>query len=321
MRRVGVLTSGGDAPGMNACIRAVVRACLARDLEVIGIRRGFEGLLLGELEVLDRARIANIVQRGGTILGTARSGRFRTVEGRIDAVRVLRAYRIDGLVLIGGDGTFRGGAALQAAGGPPTVGVPGTIDNDVVGTDRSLGFDTAVNAALWAIDRIRDTATSHEVLHFVEVMGRHCGAIALASGLAGGAEAVLIPETPTDEERLAAKIGKAIARGKRSTIVVVAEGARPGGARVVAENVGTRMGLEYRVTVLGHLQRGGAPTAADRILAAILGVEAVDALVGGASGISVGEVSGQLVRTAYGANDEHGRGLDARQLAAASLLA
>ncbi|HUP72699.1 MAG TPA: ATP-dependent 6-phosphofructokinase [Acidimicrobiales bacterium] len=320
MRRVGVLTSGGDAPGMNACIRAVVRAGLERGLEVVGIRRGFEGMLAGEVEVLDRARIVNIVHRGGTILGTARSERFRTVEGCIDAVGILRHLDIDGLVLIGGDGTFRGGAALESAGGPPTVGVPGTIDNDVVGTDRSLGFDTAVNSALWAIDRIRDTATSHEVLHFVEVMGRHCGAIALASGVAGGAEAVLIPETTTDEERLAGKIGEAIARGKRSAIVVVAEGTRPGGARVVAEYVGARLGLEYRVTVLGHIQRGGAPTATDRILAGLLGVEAVDALADGASGVAVGEVAGRLVRTPY-ADDGVGPRLDPKLLAVAALLA
>jgi 6-phosphofructokinase 1 len=306
---------------MNACIRSVVRAGLARGIEVVGIRRGFEGLLAGEFVVLDRARIVNIVHRGGTILGTARCERFRSVEGRVDAVRVLRDHGIDGLVLIGGDGTFRGGASLGAAGGPPTVGVPGTIDNDVVGTDRSLGFETAVNAALWAIDRIRDTATSHELLHFVEVMGRRCGAIALASGVAGGAEAVLIPETPTDEERLAGKIGEAIARGKRSAIVVVAEGARPGGARAVAEQVGARLGLEYRVTVLGHVQRGGAPTAADRILAALLGVEAVDALADGASGVAVGELAGRLVRTPYTAMDDVGRRLDPTLMAVAALLA
>lgn len=320
MRRIGVLTSGGDAPGMNACIRAVVRAGHGRDLEVIGIRRGFEGLLAGDLEVLDRARIANIVHRGGTLLGTARSERFRTVDGRADAVSILRQHHIDGLVLIGGDGTFRGGAALEAAGGPPTVGVPGTIDNDVCGTDRSVGYDTAVNTALWAIDHIRDTATSHELLHFVEVMGRNCGALALAAGIAGGAEAVLIPETPTDEERLARRIGEALARGKRSAIVVVAEGARPGGAPAVAEQVGAQLGLEYRVTVLGHIQRGGAPTAADRILAAALGLEAVDALAEGASGVVVGEVAGRLVRTPYAVDEADAKGLDPALSAVAARL-
>jgi 6-phosphofructokinase 1 len=244
-----------------------------------------------------------------------------TDEGLAEAVAVLGSHHIDGLVLIGGDGTFRGGAALEAAGGPPTVGVPGTIDNDVPGTDRSLGFDTAVNTAVEAIDRIRDTAASHELLHFVEVMGRHCGAIALAAGVAGGAEAVLVPEAPVSDDGLADHIAAAMAGGKRSVIVVVSEGARPQGAAAVAGHIGARLGLEYRVTVLGHVQRGGSPSAADRILAAVLGVEAVAALAEGARGVFVGERAGRTSRAPYGSGSGPGFGLDARLAAVAAVLA
>lgn len=320
MRRLGVLTSGGDAPGMNACIRAVVRAALGRSMEVVGVRRGFEGIFERQFEPLDRASIVNIVQRGGTILGTSRSPRMRTAAGLAEAVATLAGQGIDGMVLIGGDGTFRGGAALEAAGGPPTVGVPGTIDNDVAGTDRSLGFDTAVNTAVDAIDRIRDTATSHELLHFVEVMGRHCGAIALASGVAGGAEAVLVPELPLTDDELADRIAAAIARGKRSVIVVVSEGARPGGAADAAGHIGARLGLDHRLTVLGHVQRGGSPSAADRILGAELGVDAVSALAEGARGVFVGERTGGKVRARYDAIGDQPAPLDERLAGVAAFL-
>lgn len=282
---------------MNAAIRAVTRAALAQSVAVVGVRRGFEGLLDDQISVLDRAAVVNIIQRGGTVLGTARSERFKTHEGVDKAVGVLAKNGVDGLIVIGGDGTFRGASALIEAGGPPVIGVPGTIDNDVVGADRSIGFDTAVNTALDAIDRIRDTATSHEVLHFVEVMGRHSGWLALAAALAGGAEAVLVPEHPDQLDSLCDDVARAVARGKRSVIVVVAEGDDSGGAAAAAAHLGPRLGLEYRVTVLGHIQRGGAPTAADRILGAALGVAAVDALLNGQRGVMLGEVRGELVQT------------------------
>lgn len=282
---------------MNACIRAVVRVGLEHGMEVLGIRRGYAGLLAGEIEPLERRSVVNVIQHGGTILGTSRSEEFRTPEGRAGAREVLAKHGIEGLVAIGGDGTFRGASALIREGGPPCIGVPGTIDNDVLGTDRSLGFDTAVNTALEAIDRIRDTAASHELLHFIGVMGRHCGWLALAAGLAGGVEAVLVPETPTDVAAIAARIEEELDRGKRFFIVVVAEGDETGGARAVAAEVERSVGRGSRVTTLGYIQRGGPPTAADRILAGRLGAAAVDGLAAGHVGRMVGEVEGKIVLT------------------------
>lgn len=299
MKRMAVLTSGGDAPGMNACIRAVVRSGLDLGMEVAGLRRGFEGIFERDVIGLERRAIVNIVQRGGTMLGTARSQRMHSDRGVADAVSALHELGVDALVVIGGDGSFRGAAALEAAGGPRTVGVPGTIDNDIPGSEVSLGFDTAVNTALDAIDRIRDTSTSHEMLHFVEVMGRSCGAIALAAGVAGGAEAVLVPERPVSDDDLALRIAASIAAGKRSVIVVVSEGANSGGAAEVARQVGAALGLDYRLTVLGHVQRGGAPSAADRLLASVLGIEAVAALASGGRGVFVGVRDGRPVRVPY----------------------
>lgn len=299
LRRIGVFTSGGDAPGMNASVRAVVRTVLAEGLEVAGIHRGYEGMIEGSVAALDRRSVANIIQRGGTILGTSRSAEFRTVEGRARARKVLEDQAIDALVAIGGEGTFKGAQALMDEGGPPCVGVPGTIDNDLGGTDRTLGFDTAVNTALEAVDRIRDTAHSHELLHFIEVMGRHSGELALAAAVAGGAEAVLVPEAPTDMAELCRRIEQDMGQGKRAVIVIVAEGHEAGGAQAAAAEVGRRLGLEYRVTVLGHIQRGGIPTAADRILGSRLGAAAVDALLGGSSGVMAGEVGGHVVLTPF----------------------
>lgn len=320
MTRLAVLTSGGDAPGMNACIRAVVRAGLTAGMEVVGIRRGFEGIFGADMLTLDRPAIVNIVQRGGTVLGTARSARLRTPEGVAEAAAKLRTAEIDGLVIIGGDGSFRGAAALEAAGGPPTVGVPGTIDNDVPGSDLSLGFDTAVNTALDAIDRIRDTATSHEMLHFVEVMGRHCGAIAVAAGIAGGAEAVLVPERPFTDDALASRIGGLVSDGKRSVLVVASEGVRPGGIAGLAEHVGAKLGLDHRLTVLGYVQRGGAPSAADRLLGACMGIDAVATIASGGRGVFIGVNEGQFVAVPY---ETLGRSkpLDTRLLAVVDALA
>jgi len=295
MRRIGVLTSGGDAPGMNAAIRAVVRHGLGRELEIVGIRRGYAGLLAGELQPLTRAGVANIIQRGGTVLGTSRSPQFHEAPGRARAAAVLRGAGIEGLVVIGGDGTFHGATLLAEEHGVRIAGVPGTIDNDVCGTDVTIGFDTAVNTALEAIDRIRDTAASHERLFLVEVMGRTCGDIALGVGVAGGAEDVLIPEVPTDLEKLSRELRHSWERGKRSSIIVVAEHGSEGHVFKVAERIRELTGLEPRVCVFGHIQRGGTPTARDRILASRLGAASIDVLLDG-GGMVAGEVGGSVVR-------------------------
>ena len=298
MRRVGVLTSGGDAPGMNAAIRAVVRRALGRGLEVVGIRRGYAGLLGRELEPLTRAGVANIIQRGGTILGTSRCEEFLDVASRARAAAILREAAIDGAVVIGGDGTFRGASLLLEEHGVRLAGVPATIDNDVAGTDFTIGFDTAVNTALDGIDRIRDTAASNDRIFLVEVMGRTSGQIAVAVGIAGGAEDVLVPERPVDLAAVAAEVRRSWERGKRSSIIVVAEGGEEGHTFHVAERVRELTGLEPRVCVFGHIQRGGTPTARDRILASRLGASAIDALVGG-GGTMVGEAGGRVVQIPF----------------------
>ncbi|WP_126214058.1 6-phosphofructokinase, partial [Thermus scotoductus] len=277
MKRIGVFTSGGDAPGMNAAIRAVVRQAYALGLEVIGIRRGYAGMILGEMVPLGVRDVANILQRGGTVLLTARSQEFLTEEGRAKAAEKLKAAGIEGLVAIGGDGTFRGAMRLLEEHKVPVVGVPGTIDNDLYGTDYTIGFDTAVNTALEAIDRIRDTAASHERVFFIEVMGRSSGFIALDVGLAGGAEVIAVPEEPVDPKTIAEGLMESLRRGKSSSIVVVAEGAYPGGAAGLLAAIQEHVRVEARVTVLGHIQRGGSPTAKDRILASRLGAAAVEA--------------------------------------------
>jgi 6-phosphofructokinase 1 len=296
MERIGILTSGGDAPGMNACIRAAVRAALANDLEIFGIRRGYAGLIRGEMESLDRRAVANIIHQGGTILGTARSAEFMTSQGRATAIENLEKRGIEGLILIGGDGTFRGGTVLSQECGVNIIGVPGTIDNDVYGTDYTIGFDSAVNCALEAIDRIRDTALSHERLFFVEVMGRHTGFIALESGIAGGAEELLIPEVPLSVDELCSRLERSFKGEKKSAIVVVAETEQPGDSFRIAQEVRDKLGLDSRVCILGHLQRGGSPMARDRVLAGKLGVAAVQGLVAGKSGYMVGEIN---LRVAY----------------------
>ncbi|WP_240030552.1 ATP-dependent 6-phosphofructokinase, partial [Thermus scotoductus] len=267
MKRIGVFTSGGDAPGMNAAIRAVVRQAYALGLEVIGIRRGYAGMILGEMVPLGVRDVANILQRGGTVLLTARSQEFLTEEGRAKAAEKLKAAGIEGLVAIGGDGTFRGAMRLLEEHKVPVVGVPGTIDNDLYGTDYTIGFDTAVNTALEAIDRIRDTAASHERVFFIEVMGRSSGFIALDVGLAGGAEVIAVPEAPLDPRAIAEGLLESQRRGKSSSIVVVAEGAYPGGAAGLLAAIQEHVRVEARVTVLGHIQRGGGATATGPIRA------------------------------------------------------
>lgn len=279
-KRIGILTSGGDAPGMNAAIRAVVRAAIHQDVAVTGIRDGFNGIFAENFIALDARAVGNTLQYGGTFLGTGRSARFQEPDGPRDAAAILKKRGIDALVAIGGNGTYAGLAALHRDTGFRAVGIPGSIDNDVGGTDFSIGFDTAVNTALDAIDRIRDTAFSLARVFFVEVMGRACGQIAAAVGLAGGASAVVVPELPVDIAGIAADIERGLAVGKQAAIIVVAEGDITGGAADVAARVraAVKHDLNERVMVLGYIQRGGKPTANDRILAAKLGVRAVQAL-------------------------------------------
>jgi 6-phosphofructokinase 1 len=294
IRHIAVLTSGGDAPGMNAATRAVVRTGIAAGARVTGVLRGFEGLIAGEFQPLAARSVSNVVQTGGTILKTSRSEEFLGARGRAKAAARLREAGVEGVVGIGGDGTFRGLHALTTEHGVAVVGVPGTIDNDVHGTDFTIGFDTAANTALESIDKIRDTAASHDRMFFIEVMGRDCGALALEVGVAGGAEVILVPEVPVDLDDACRVLGEGRARGKTSTIVVVAEGAHPGGAQAVAETVKGRLGVDCRVSVLGHVQRGGAPTAFDRTLASRLGRAAVEALLGGRADCMAGVQCGRI---------------------------
>lgn len=296
MQTIGVFTSGGDSPGMNACVRAVVRTATHAGRRVVGILRGYAGLLAGEFVDMAPTSVSNTIHLGGTILKTARCEEFYHPEGRAMAARQARAAGIEGLIAIGGDGTFRGAHALWQEHRIPVIGVPGTIDNDVYGTDATIGYDTAVNTALDAIDRIRDTATSHDRLFFVEVMGRSAGFIALAAAAAGGAEMALVPEMEVSPEQIYETIAAGVARGKTSSIIVVAEGDEEGGAFEIARKVQALGPIESRVTVLGHVQRGGRPTAADRVLASQLGAAAVEALLEGDTDKMVGRVNGQVVR-------------------------
>ena len=265
MKRIGVLTSGGDAPGMNAAVRSVVRSAIHNGLEVVGIFNGFTGLLNGELRKMNHRSVSNIISRGGTILKTTRCEEFRTKEGQRKAVEVIKKNNIDALVLIGGNGTYHGGMALEKTWNIPCVGIPGTIDNDINGTESTIGADTAVNTALDAIDKIRDTATSMERIFVVEVMGRDSGFIALQVALSGGAEDVLVPERKFNLQEMCEDIVEGNTRGKVSWIIIVAEGAAK--AAEVARQITATTSLETRVVVLGHIQRGGTPTAKDRILA------------------------------------------------------
>jgi 6-phosphofructokinase 1 len=292
IKRIGVLTSGGDAPGMNAAIRSVVRSANYFNIEAMGIFRGFAGLINEELKVLDHHSVSNIIGRGGTILKTARCPEFLTEDGQSRAVEIVKKYNIDGLALIGGNGTYGGGIALSKKWNIPCIGIPGTIDNDINGTDSTIGADTAVNTALDAIDKIRDTVTSMERIFVVEVMGRDSGFIALQVALGGGAEDVLIPERKFDMVRMCHDIVEGNIRGKVSWIVVVAEGA--GHATDIAKQITDLTSLETRIVVLGHIQRGGAPTAKDRNLASILGTEAVRLLADGQSCKAVGVISDKV---------------------------
>jgi len=298
MKRIAVLTSGGDAPGMNAAIRAVVRTGVAQGVGVVGVRNGFAGLIAGDLVPLGARAVGGILQQGGTILGSARCDEFRTPEGRATALEVLRRNEVDGLVVIGGNGSQCGALELHK-GGFPVVGVGSTIDNDLFGSDITIGVDTALNIALEAIDRLKTTASSHARAFLVEVMGRDCGYLALMAGIAGGAESVVLPEVPVDPEELARALGASRERGKKHAIIVVAEGASydaEGLARYFKEHK-KRLGFDLRVTILGHVQRGGAPGAYDRLLATRLGFAAVQRLTAGESGILMGLRDGKLAAT------------------------
>lgn len=298
MRRVGVLTSGGDAPGMNAAIRAVTRTAIAAGMDVVGIRRGFAGLLTGEHEGLTARSVSGIIERGGTMLFSARCPEFNSEEGRKRAVEQIRAMRLDALVVIGGNGSQAGAHALSTLG-VRVVGVASTIDNDLEGSDISIGVDTALNVALEAIDRIKTTAASHRRAFLVEVMGRDCGYLALMTGIAGGAEVVVIPEKICDPETIAGEFRAAYERGKAHAIGVIAEGAKFR-ASDIAEHFRAhheRIGFDLRVTCLGHIQRGGSPGAFDRLLATRLGAGAVEALVRGEHGVLVGLIHGEVATT------------------------
>lgn len=293
MKRIGILTSGGDSPGMNAAIRAVVRCGIEEGMEVYGIYRGYEGLLDGEIEELDRNSVGDILHRGGTILKTARSEKFRTKEGQLHAVQMLETFGIEGLVVIGGDGSLRGGTDLSRLG-IKVMGLPGTIDNDLGYTDYTIGFDTAVTTVLDAITKIRDTSSSHERTTVVEVMGRHCGDIALYAGLAGGAEAVLIPEIEMNLNELCKKIVMGANRGKQHSIVIKAEGVGIS-SQELTKLIEERTGRETRLVVLSYLQRGGSPTMRDRMLATLTGAKAVELLKNDSESKAIGTVDGEIV--------------------------
>jgi 6-phosphofructokinase 1 len=278
MKRIGVLTSGGDAPGMNAAVRAVVRTAIYNNIEVMGIIRGYNGLINKNIKPMGISSVSDILQRGGTVIHTARSKEFRAKQGQEKAVNTLNEFNIEGLIVIGGDGSFRGAQKLSELG-INTIGIPGTIDNDIPCTDYTIGFDTAVNTALESISKIRDTSTSHERANIIEVMGRNCGNIALFSGLAGGAEAIIVPEKGFNVDEVCEKIVKGKNRGKLHSIVVLAEGA--GEAYEVGKQIQHKTGIETRTTILGYIQRGGSPSAFDRILASRMGSMAVDLLLNG----------------------------------------
>ncbi|MGF6375779.1 6-phosphofructokinase 1 [Clostridiales Family XIII bacterium PM5-7] len=293
MKRIGVLTSGGDSPGMNAAIRAVVRCGIEEGMEVFGIYRGYEGLLEGEIEALDRCSVGDILQRGGTILKTARSERFMTEEGLTQAVTMLETFGIEGLIIIGGDGSLRGGVDLTKRG-VKVMGLPGTIDNDLAYTDFTIGFDTAVNTVLEAITKIRDTSSSHERTSVIEVMGRHCGDIALHAGLAGGAESVLIPEIEADINEICRKILIGANRGKEHSIIINAEGSGITSPQLVSA-IEEKTGRETRLVVLSYLQRGGTPLLKDRMLATLTASKAVELLKDDSESKAIGTVDGEIV--------------------------
>lgn len=302
IKRIGVLTSGGDAPGMNAAIRAVVRACVYHNIEVEGIFQGYTGLIEGDFKRLNERSVARILGRGGTILKSSRCKEFFTTEGRKKAFDNLKKHGVDALITIGGNGTFTGAHVLFQEYGIPVMGIPGSIDNDLYGSDHCIGFDTATNTIVDAVDRIRDTATSHNRIFFVEVMGRHSGFIALKAGIAAGAIAIILPEDEMSVEELVETLKATEESGKSSSIVIVAEGSKSGGAYEIAKKVAEKSSdYETRVSVLGHLQRGGAPSCYDRVMASRMGVAAVEGLLQGRKDVMIGIIND---RESYTSLDE-----------------
>lgn len=292
VRKIGVLTSGGDAPGMNAAIRAVVRKSVFHGIEVVGIKQGFQGLIEGNIYPMNVGSVGDIIQRGGTILRSSRSEAFKTDEGMNKGIKALKKNHVEGLVIIGGDGSFKGAQALTEKGFP-CIGVPATIDNDISGTDFTIGFDTALNTIIEVIDKIRDTATSHERTFIIEVMGREAGDLALWSGLADGAESILIPELDVDFDKVIKRLKRGYQRGKKHSIIVLAEGVDNGFS--YAKKIEDATGMDTRVSVLGHIQRGGTPTASDRVLASRLAGKSVELLLAGKAGKMVGIQNNQIV--------------------------
>lgn len=321
IKKVGVLTSGGDSPGMNAAIRAVTRTSLYYDLEVVGIRHGYEGMIHGHFKKFKSYMVSDIIQRGGTILKSARSDDFKKKEGRQQAYENLKSEGIDAVIAIGGDGTFRGARELTEEYDIPVVGIPGTIDNDLYGTDYTIGYDSALNTIVEAVDKIRDTASSHNRLFFVEVMGRDAGFLALRSAIAVGAEAVLIPEIQQDTKTLKEYLETGYKRKKFSNIILVAEGDETGGAFNIAKEAQKDF-QEYdmRVTVLGHIQRGGSPSAFDRVIASEMGVASVEALLDNQNSIMVGMMNREIVHVPFNRTIKHHKDINRRLLEVLEIL-
>jgi 6-phosphofructokinase 1 len=320
IKNIGLFTSGGDAPGMNAAIRAVVRAALYHNISVTGIRRGYEGMINGDLFPMDRKSVSNIIQRGGTILKTARSEQFRTYEGRKLAYEQLKKFNVDALIGIGGDGTFRGAKAFGEDFDFPVIGLPGTIDNDLRGSDFTIGYDTAINTVINAVDKIRDTAESHDRLFIVEVMGRDSGLIALRTGIAAGAENIIIPESKSELANLFDRLEHG-RKDKTSRIVIVAEGDEEGGAFEIGRRVKEKFPhLDTRVSILGHIQRGGKPTCMDRVLASRTGVAAVEALLAGHHGEMVGLIANEIAYTPFEHAIKHNREIDPNMIKIVEML-
>ncbi len=321
IRRIGVFSSGGDAPGMNAAIRAVVRTGVYHGLDVFGIYRGYEGMIEGDIVPMSKRDVGNIIHRGGTVLKTARSERFKTSEGRKTAYEALQRHKIDGLVVIGGDGSFTGGKIFHEEYGMPIIGVPGTIDNDLYGTDYTIGFDTAVNTAVEALDRIRDTAESHNRLFLVEVMGRDTGYIALNTGIASGAGAILIPESTIDLDVLMQHLEKSGKHKKLFSLIVVAEGNENGNAQQLANEIKKRFpDYDTKVTIIGHLQRGGSPSAMDRLIASRMGYAAVESILQGHSSKMVGIQNNQINLVSFDDAINKSKEIDMLQLKMAGIL-
>jgi 6-phosphofructokinase 1 len=298
MKKIAVLTSGGDAPGMNTAIRAVVRRGIFKGLDVYGVKNGYQGLIDGDFELMSIGSVGDIIHRGGTILRTSRCDEFKTAEGQQRALEQLKEVGIDGLIVIGGNGSFEGARKLTAQGFP-TVGIPGTIDNDIAGTEYTIGFDTAVNNAVEAIDKIRDTAASHKRVYVVEVMGRDAGDIALWAGMCAGAESIIIPEVDHNVEDVIDRIKQGFQRGKMHNIIVVAEGAFNGKGKELDTVIKEKLGCDTKVTILGHIIRGGAPSAYDRMMSSQMGAKAVDLIVEGEKGVMVGLKSGRLIYSPF----------------------